>query len=77
MNGAVLSAWLLDLSNFEQVFARLTPSFIHEHLRSEPDELEMIARYAAAALDQALKNGEKTVGNIHSIHQLLRVASRP
>ena len=77
MDGAVLSPWLLDLSNIEQIFVRLTPSFIHEHLRSEPDELEMIAWYAAAALDQALKNGEKTVGNIYSIHQLLRAASRP
>ena len=73
LDGAVLTEFQLDLSNYREVFSRLTSSFFHD--QSGVDEI--IAWYAAAALDQAIINGEKAVGDIHTMRHLLRIASKP
>jgi len=73
LGGVVLSEFHLDLSNFSEVFARLTPSFFRDQCGPGTDET--VVWYAARALDQAIGSGRE-VEDITALHQLLRVASK-
>ena len=75
LDGAVLTEYQIDLFNFEEVFARLTPSFFRDQFGPGVDEV--IVWYAADALDQAIVNGGNPVGDIESMRQLLKAASKP
>ena len=71
----VLSVFHLDLSNFSEVFARLTPSFFRDQCGPGTDET--VVWYEARALDQALAKGEVEAGDISSLRELLQTVSKP